>query len=114
MLMMSVSGPCFVSIKNGVPFNKYEVVSTVKTPLCIITEVFYFEKEPDAELYVKYLQQEEGLKNINKILSSDRTFKWEKDEYREFRDSVDWSVLRNAVKDLKYEYKKETFRRNKR
>lgn len=110
---MSVSGPCFVSIKNGVPFNKYEVVSTAKTPLCIITEVFYFDKEPDAELYVKYLQQEEGLKDINKILSSDRTFKWEKDEYREFKDSINWDVLRNAVKGLHFEYRKEIFRRNK-
>lgn len=110
---MNVSGPCFVIIKNGEPFNKYEVVATETTPLCITTEAYYFEKEYEAELYVKYLQQEAGLKDINKLLSSDRTFKWEKDEYKEFKDSINWEELRDAVKDLKFEYYKEVYRRNK-
>lgn len=110
---MNVSGPCFVSIKNGLPFGKYEVVATTKTPLSIITEAFYFEQNADAELYVKYLQQEAGLKDINKLLSSDRTFKWEKEEYRAFRDSINWDELRDAVKNLKFEYEKQIYRRNK-
>lgn len=108
-----MSGPCFVSIKNGAPFGKYEVVATEKTPLLIITEAFYFDKEADAELYVLYLKREAGLKEINKILASDRTFKWEKDEYREFKNSIDWDEYRKAVKNLKFEYQKTIFRRNK-
>ena len=110
---MNVSGPCFVIMKNGAPFNKYEVVATETTPLCITTEAFYFEDKNDAELYVRYLQQEAGLKDINKLLASDRTFKWEKDEYEEFKNSIDWGELRTAVKDLKFEYYKKVFRRNK-
>lgn len=110
---MNVSGPCFVLIKNGVPFNKYEVVATENSPLCITTEAFYFENKDDAELYVRYLQQEAGLKDINKLLSSNRTFKWEKEEYKEFKDSIDWDELRNAVKGLKFEYHKYIYRRNK-
>jgi hypothetical protein len=110
---MNVSGPCFVIIKNGAPFNKYEVVTTTKTPLSITTEVFYFKKKDDAELYARYLKQEAGLDNINKLLTSDRTFKWEKEEYKEFRDSINWDELRKAVKGIKFEYHKEVFRRNK-
>ena len=110
---MNVSGPCFVIMKNGEIFNKYEVVATHKTPLLIVAEAFYFDKKDDAELYVKYLQREAGLKDINKLLSSDRTFKWEKEEYEEFKNSIDWDEYRRLVKDLKFEYQKTTVRRNK-
>lgn len=110
---MNVSGPCFVIIKNGEPFNKYEIVATENSPLCVTTEAFYFEKEDEAELYKKYLLQEAGLKNINKLLASDRTFKWEKDEYRTFRDSINWDDLREAVKGLKFEHHKYIYKRNK-
>ena len=110
---MNVSGPCFVVMKDGATFNKYEVVATQKTPLLIIAEAFYFDKEADAELYVKYLQREAGLKDINKLLSSDRTFKWEKEEYRDFKDTIDWDEYKRLVKDLKFEYKKTTYRRGK-
>ena len=110
---MNVSGPCFVIMRNGERFNKYEVVATTKTPLLIIAEAFYFDKEQDAELYVKYLQREAGLKDINKLLSSDRTFKWEKKEYEDFKDSIDWDEYKNQIKDLKYEYRKTTYKRGK-
>ena len=110
---MNVSGPCFVIVKNGAPFNKYEVVATESSPLCITTEAFYFESKSDAELYVRYLRQEAGLKDIDKLLSSDRTFKWEKEEYREFKNSIDWDELRNAVKGLKFEHFKTVYRRNR-
>ena len=110
---MNISGPCLVIIKNGEPFNKYEVVATTKTPLSIITEAFYFDKEDDAELYGKYLQREAGLKEINKLLSSDRTFKWEKKEYEDFKETIDWDEYRRMVANLKYEYKKTIYKRNK-
>lgn len=110
---MNVSGPCFVSVKNGERFNKYEVVATTKTPLLIIAEAFYFDQEADAELYVKYLQREAGLKDINKLLSSDRTFKWEKQEYEDFKDTIDWDEYKRQVQDLKFIYKKTTYKRGK-
>lgn len=110
---MNVSGPCFVIIKNGEPFNKYEVVATTKTPLSIIAEAFYFDNVKDAELYVKYLQREAGLKEINKLLSSNRTFKWEKEEYSEFKNSIDWDEYKSQVKNLKFEYKRTVYNRGK-
>lgn len=111
--MTNISGPCLVIIKNGEPFNKYEVVATETTPLCITTEVFYFDNKDDAELYVLYLQREAGLDDIEKLLRSDRTFLWEKREYEEFMKTIDWDEYKNKVKDLKFEYHKEIFRRNK-
>lgn len=110
---MNISGPCLVIIKNGEPFNKYEVVATETTPLCINTEVFYFDNKDDAELYVLYLQREAGLKDINKLLSSDRTFLWEKHEYEEFKKTIDWNEYKDKIKSIKYEHYKTTFRRNK-
>ena len=110
---MNVSGPCFVVMRNGEIFNKYEVVATQKTPLLIIAEAFYFDKEADAELYVKYLQREAGLKDINKILSSDRTFKWEKKEYEDFKDTIDWDEYRRQIKNLRFTYQKTTYKRGK-
>ena len=110
---MNVSGPCLVIVKNGVPFNKYEVVATKTSPLCITAEAFYFDNQDDAELYVKYLQREAGKEDIDKLLASDRTFLWEKKEYETFRDSIDWDELKNAVKDLKFDYQKTVYKRKR-
>ena len=110
---MNVSGPCFVSLKNGATFNKYEVVATEKTPLLIVTEAFYFENKDDAELYVKYLQREAGLSDIKKILASDRTFKWEKKEYEDFMETIDWDEYKRMVANLKFEYQRTVYKRGK-
>lgn len=83
-------------------FNKYEVAATETTPLAIITNLYYFNNAADAEIYVKYLQQVAGEKELNKFLSSDRTFKWEKEEYRAFMNTIDWDVLKNEVKKLSF------------
>lgn len=100
--MMTISGPCFVIIKNGAPFNKYEVAVTETTPLAVITNLYYFDTKDDAEMYLLFLYQEAGEKELNKLLSSDRTFKWEKEEYRQFMKSIDWNVLKNKVKELTF------------
>ena len=99
---MNVSGPCLVIMKNGVAFNKYEVTATQTSPLSITTDLYYFNNKDDAELYVLFLQQEAGEKELKKLLASDRTFKWEKDEYRAFMKTIDWNVLKNKVKNLSY------------
>lgn len=99
---MNVSGPCLVIMKNGVVFNKYEVAATETTPLMITTNLYYFDKKDDAEIYVKFLQQEEGEKELRKLLKSDRTFMWEKEEYKAFMKTIDWDVLKNRVKTLNF------------
>lgn len=99
---MNISGPCFVVVKNGKRFNKYEVAVTETTPLSINTDLYYFDREQDAELYLMYLYQEAGEKELKKLLASDRTFKWEKEEYRAFMKTIDWDDLKNRVKNFKY------------
>ena len=89
-------------MKNGVAFNKYEVAATETTPFTITTNLYYFDDKDEAELYVKYLLQENGEKELNRLLVSDRTFKWEKEEYRAFKNSINWDELRNAVKNLQF------------
>lgn len=99
---MNISGPCLVIVKNGAPFNKYEIAVTQTTPLAVVTDLYYFEDKEDAEVYLLFLYQEAGEKEINKLLTSERTFKWEKEEYRAFKKSIDWNLLKNKVKTLHY------------
>ena len=99
---MNISGPCLVIVKNGAPFNKYEIAVTQTTPLAVVTDLYYFDDKNDAELYIMYLYQEAGEKEIHKLLTSDRTFKWEKEEYRQFMKTIDWNVLKNKVKELTF------------
>lgn len=99
---MNISGPCFVIMKNGQRFNKYEVAVTETTQLAIITDLYYFNSESDAELYVMYLYQEQGEKDLKKLLASNRTFQWEKAEYREFMKTIDWDSLKKEVKHIKF------------
>jgi len=98
---MSISGPCFCPIKNGRPFNKYELVWVVKTPKGVKTTKFYLRTLKGAELYLQYLQQLEGKDIIEAALRSTRVYKWEKDEYKRFMEEIDWETLPNAVKRLK-------------
>lgn len=99
---MEIRGPCFYPIKNGEPFNKYEVLASETTPKGIITDKYYFDSKDDAELYLRFLLQEDGLKSINKTISSPRTYIWEKNEYKAFKASIDWGELRFKVKNLRF------------
>ena len=99
---MSVSGPCFVIMKDGVPFNKYEVTQTEQTTFTIKTDSFFFDNKDDAETYFLFLQQEEGEKELQKAILADRTFVYEKEELIAFRDSIDWDVLRKKAAQLSF------------
>lgn len=110
---MNVSGPCFVMVKKGQPFNKYEVVLTETTPLTIKTKSYYFDKKSDAELYYKYLLQVVGEKEIKDFIAYNRNPQWEKNEYKEFRDSINWQELKDAVKDLVFIFEENEVRRMK-
>lgn len=98
---MSISGPCFVPIKNGKPFNKYELVWVVKTPKGTKATKYYLRTKEAAERYLVYLQHLEGQEIIEAALRSSRTYKWEKDEYIAFRDSIDWKSIEKDIKHFK-------------
>lgn len=98
---MSISGPCFCPIKGGRPFNKYEVVYRTRTPKGLESIKYYFDTEQDAELYLLFLYQQEGLRDINKVLSSTRTYFWEKEAYKAFKESIDWEELPAKIKNIK-------------
>lgn len=98
---MSISGPCFCPIKNGRPFNQYELVWVERTPKGYKTTKYYLRTKKAAELYCQYLQQLEGKEIIKGVLNSKRTYNWEKEEYEQFRDSIDWDTLPKKIKRLK-------------
>lgn len=97
---MEVSGPDKVLLKNGLPFNKYEVVTRERTPKGTTATFYYFDRYADAELYYQYLLQVIGIQNLEKTINNKRTFLWEKKELQEFLDTIDRSILEEAIKDL--------------
>ena len=103
---MSVSGPCLVIIKNGVPFNKYEVVKSARTVEGIVSEKWYFDSEDEAEIMSLYLQQLEGLEDVEMILRSKKRSKQEKTEYQEMLDTMDLERLPALVKQFHPVYEK--------
>lgn len=110
---MEIIGPCHVLLRDGKQVD-LQLVSTVKfSLLTCITTAYYFHSVADAELYISYLQQEEGLRNLESILSSKKIPEYEKKGYREFRDSLEPEILRNAVKSIDVEIIVKKTRRKK-
>lgn len=99
---MEISGPSLVLVKNGKPFNKYEVSTRVRTPKGVKTDLYWFNKQKDAELYIEYLVQVRGLQEMEETLRSKRTYLWEKQELLEFRETLDLTTLPEKVKKLKF------------
>lgn len=97
---MEIVGPCFMPIKDGRPFNRYEVVVRIRNAKGIYATRYFFKTLEDAETYLLFLYQQEGCKDIDRILTSSRTYKWEKRQYEEFRDSIDWEELPRKIKNM--------------
>lgn len=99
---MDISGPSFCGIRNGKPCNKYLIVTRVQTLKGITNVLYFFDTKDDAELYLRFLQQVEGEKFVNSVIHSNRTPIWERREFVEFKESIDWEELRVKVKDIKF------------
>lgn len=98
---MEISGPSFCQIRDGYPCNKWMVTTYEKTPKGTSFDLYFFTTKADAEIYIQYLQQCIGIEDIKKKIYSPRTFKWEKKEYEEFLETIDTSVLEEAIKNIK-------------
>lgn len=99
---MDISGPSFCKVRNGKPCDKYLIITRARTPKGFTNVLYFFDKISDAELYLRYLQQIEGEKFIKTIISSARTPLWEKRDYQEFKESIDWEKLPAKVKKIKF------------
>lgn len=89
-------------VHNGQVINKYELVVKTRTIAGLCNTSYYFDTKDDAETYLRFLLQEKGLKEINSVISSNRTYNWERQEYKEFKESIDWEELRSKVKNIKF------------
>lgn len=99
---MELVGPSFCIVKNGRLINKYELIARIKTPKGTQSTLYYFDSKEDAELYRLYLMQLEGEKELNTLIDSSRTHNWERREYEEFKESIDWEEIPNKVKGIKF------------
>ena len=100
---MELSGPSYCQIKDGLPCNKWLITTHERTPKGTSYEVYLFKTKPDAETYFLYLQQCIGVDDLLKKINNPRTFKWEREEYQEFYDSLDLKTLEEAAKKIKFE-----------
>ena len=83
--------------------NKYELIARVRTPKGIQSTLYYFKTLADAEIYRLYLIQQEGAKELDRVIRSERTYQHDKREYEEFRASIDWDTLPAKVKKIDVE-----------
>ena len=99
---MELSGPSFCHIRNGLPCRKWMITASERTPKGISCDVYFFVEKNDAETYLEYLRQCINIKETEQKIRSNRTFKWEKEELREFLKSIDTSILIKAAKKIKF------------
>ena len=99
---MDISGPSFCKVRNGKPCNKYLIITRERTPKGIYNVLYFFKTVNDAELYLRFLQQKEGERFIKSVIGSTRTPLWEKKEFKEFKDSIDWEEIPAKVKKIKF------------
>ena len=99
---MKLSGPCFVLVHNGTPFNKWQVNKSFIRNHRITTESYYFDTKEDAETYFLYLQQEIAREDLEKTIKSKKTYNWERAELIEFKKTLDFSILEDKIKDIQF------------
>lgn len=97
---MKLSGPCFMPVHLGKPFNKWQVNRSFTRNHKITTESYYFNSKEDAETYYQYFIQEAAREDLEKAIKSTRTYKWEKEELIEFKKTLDFSILENKIKNI--------------
>lgn len=106
---MEISGPSHILVRNGIPYNKYEVVTRLRTPKGTLVNFYFFDKYKDAETYYMYLHQVYGVEDIDKAIANKRTFLWEKEELKAFKATLDLKTLEDAVKNIKFETDKQFY-----
>lgn len=99
---MDISGPSFCPVRNGKPCNKYLIITRAHSLKGISNVLYFFDTKNDAELYLRFLQQLDGEKFVNSVIHSNRTPLWEKKEFRDFKESIDWDEIPAKVKDIKF------------
>lgn len=99
---MDISGPSFCAVRNGKPCNKYLLITRERTPKGITNVLYFFDTVEAAELYLRFLQQVEGQKFIEGVIHSSRTPLWEKREFRDFQETIDWDELPAKIKNIKF------------
>lgn len=97
---MEIRGPCLLLCHNGQRCYKYEVTTTERSLKGFSNVRYIFGNWEDAEIYLYYLYQVDGVDCIKRILASKKMPQWEKKEYKTFLDSLDLTELENLAKQI--------------
>jgi len=99
---MEISGPCKVIVKDGLVFNKYLITQEIKNYALSGSSwtCYYFDTKEDAELYLLFLYQKEGVKFLEQQINSPKTYLYDKKEFMEFRDSIDFLALPAKISNI--------------
>ena len=90
---MDIRGPCLLTFHNGQPCRLYEVVTSKKSMKGFNNVRYFFSSWEDAEIYLYYLYQLDGVDFIKRIQASKKIPNWEKKEYRAFLETLDLKTL---------------------
>ena len=99
---MDIRGPCLLTFHNGSPCRLYEVVTSKKNMQGFSNVRYFFTSWEDAEIYVYYLYQVDGVDFIKRVQASKKMPNWEKREYKAFLDSLDLNTLKQLVSTIQF------------
>ena len=99
---MDIRGPCLLTFHNGKPCRLYEVVTSKKNMKGFNNVRYFFNSWEDAEIYVYYLYQVDGVDFIKRVQASKKIPNWEKREYKEFLETQDLTILENLVAHIQF------------
>ena len=67
---------------------------------------YFFGSWEDAEIYLYYLYQLDGVDFIKRVLSSKKMPNWEKKEYKAFLETLDLKTLKDIASTIQFSSEK--------
>jgi len=109
--MSDISDVCFISVKDGLPFNKFEITKTTRTGISAATiESWWFDTMDDADKYRLFLLLEEGYKNLGQAIHSVHTPSADRADYKIYRASLDLHQYDEIIRQIKFTTQKRSIR----
>ena len=103
---MDIRGPCLLTYHNGQPCRLYEVSTSKKSMKGFNNVRYFFGSWEDAEIYLYYLYQLDGVDFIKRVLSSKKMPNWEKKEYKAFLETLDLKTLKDIASTIQFSSEK--------
>ena len=103
---MDIRGPCLLTYHNGQPCRLYEVSTSKKSMKGFNNVRYFFGSWEDAEIYLYYLYQLDGVDFIKRVIASKKMPNWEKKEYKAFLETLDLKTLKDIASTIQFSSEK--------